>query len=177
MSCTEPARSPAMNALLPLRAVLVLSMTVATLMLQASCARSLPSDVDFDPPLFSPDAKNPAPLSVCVQTECPAPWATCPGGGLCTTDTSRDVQHCGSCNPCPKPPRSHHATAVCTGSKCAYACDELSADCNHDPADGCEVFTGNNPNNCGGCGDRLQDRGHLLEGRLRMPQRLHPVRR
>jgi hypothetical protein len=41
---------------------------------------------------------------------------------------------------------------VCADGKCLYACDELSADCNHRDSDGCEVYTGDDPNNCGGCG-------------------------
>lgn len=140
-----------MNPLL--RAAMVLPTIAVALTLQASCARSVASEIDSDPLLVSPNAKNPVPLTVCVATDCPPPWATCPGGGLCTTDTSRDIQHCGSCGTsCPKQPSSHHATSVCADGKCAIACDELSADCNHKASDGCEVFTGDDPNNCGGCG-------------------------
>lgn len=135
-----------------LRTAMVLAIAAVTLTLQASCARSVASEADSDPLLSSQDP-NPTPLTVCVATECPAPWATCPGGGLCTTNTSRDIEHCGSCGrACPDLQRSLHATAVCANSKCTLACDELSADCNHDDRDGCEVFTGNDPKNCGGCG-------------------------
>lgn len=140
-----------MNALL--RAAFVLSSAALALTLQASCARSVSSDDGSANALFSPDASAPAPLTACVETSCPAPWATCAGAGLCATDTSRDVDHCGSCDTaCPKHPPAHHATSVCAGSKCAIACDELSANCNQIDADGCEVFTGNDPNNCGACG-------------------------
>ncbi len=121
--------------------------------LEAACARSVTSDIPSDPAFVLPGAKNPTPLTVCVATECPAPWATCAGGGLCTVDTSRDVEHCGSCElACPHQPASHHATSVCSDSKCEIACDELAADCNHNPDDGCEVLTGEDPANCGGCG-------------------------
>lgn len=141
-----------MSALL--RAAILVPAAAMALLLQASCATSEPANVDPDPPLFLPDTKSPTPRDYCVQNVCPTPWATCPGGGLCTTDTSRDLSNCGACgHACPPPPPAHHATAVCAGSKCAYACDELSADCNHDHADGCEVFTGNDPKNCGGCGN------------------------
>lgn len=145
-----------MNALLRnARArAMVLSSAALALTLQASCARSVSTEGDPGPTLLAPDASTPAPLSVCVATECPYPWATCAGGGLCATDTSRDVDHCGSCaTSCLKQPSSHHATAVCAGGKCVIACEELSADCNHNEGDGCEVFTGDDPKNCGGCGN------------------------
>jgi hypothetical protein len=142
-----------MNAQTQLRAAVLLSMAAATLMLQASCARSDSADFDLNPPLISPNAINPAPLSVCIESACPAPWATCPGGELCATDTSSDIDHCGSCAPCPRPKRMLHAEAVCTGGKCAYACDALFADCNGKHTDGCEVYTGDDPLNCGGCGN------------------------
>lgn len=135
------------------RAAVLVPVAAATLILQAACARSVSSDGDSDPRLVSPGAQNPDALTACVATDCPAPWATCPNGGLCTTDTSRDIEHCGSCgHACPQPTAALHATSVCAKGKCVYACDELSADCNHDDADGCEIFTGDDPNNCGGCG-------------------------
>ena len=135
-------------------AVAVVAFAGAALMLQASCARSVDSDVPSDPSLVASGAKNPVALAVCVATECPAPWATCPDvPGLCTTNTNNDVLHCGSCDgECPAQPASHHATSLCANGKCAIACEELSADCNHDPSDGCEVLTADDPNNCGGCG-------------------------
>jgi len=142
-----------------LRAVLVVSLAAVALLLQAACARSVNDEIPFDPLLFAPDATKPAALVVCVQTTCPAPWATCPGeDGLCTTDTSRDVKHCGSCGtPCPRPRTSFHATAVCSGSKCALACDGLYADCNASEKDGCETSTSDDPKNCGGCGKVCND--------------------
>ncbi|MDB4939267.1 MAG: Tryptophan synthase alpha chain [Labilithrix sp.] len=129
-----------------------------TLTMQASCARSGGSEVDADPLLAPPESKNPVALAVCVSTDCPAPWATCGDAGLCKTNTSRDIEHCGACgNACPSMPKSFHATPVCSKSTCTIACDELSADCNHDAADGCEVFTGDDPKNCGGCGNVCKD--------------------
>ena len=168
--------SSPMNPLL--RAALVLATSVITLTLQASCARSVTSEGDSDPLLVSPSAQNPTPLTSCIATQCPLPWATCPNGvGLCTTDTSRDVDHCGSCdNACPHQPPSHHATSVCSDGKCAIACDALSADCNHIAADGCEIYTGDDPLNCGACGHACKAGEILLEGRLRLPERLRRVR-
>lgn len=142
-----------MNARPLLRAALASSVAVLATALQASCARSITDDAT-DPPLFSADAGDASPLNACVSTECPAPWATCPGErGPCTTDTSRDVRHCGACaNPCPRPPYAHHATSLCAGGTCEIACKELYADCNHALADGCETSTASDPKNCGACG-------------------------
>jgi hypothetical protein len=41
---------------------------------------------------------------------------------------------------------------LCAGGACTFACKEFFADCNHDPADGCEVYLYDDPQNCGGCG-------------------------
>ena len=121
------------------------------LLLEAACARSVNDGVGEDPQL-APNSGPVTPLSVCIATDCPAPWASC-GAGLCTTDTSRDVANCGGCdNACPQPERSLHASPICSGSACTFACDPFFADCNHLPADGCEVSTTDDPKNCGGCG-------------------------
>lgn len=144
-----------MNAHPLLRAAFGLFMAGSWMMLQASCARSVSSDLTGEPTLFAPDAGGVSALNQCVETQCPPPWATCPGeSGLCTINTSRDVRHCGSCGtPCPKLPLDQHATALCAGGKCAFACDDLFADCNHLPADGCETSTEKDPKNCGFCGN------------------------
>lgn len=138
------------------RIATVLAVGAVALMLEAACARSVDGDLP-ETTGFAPT--NPAPLTACVETSCPAPWATCPGkDGLCTTDTSRDVDHCGACgNACPQPQRSLHSTALCSHSACAIACDPLFADCNHDPVDGCEVSVADDPKNCGGCGLACKD--------------------
>jgi hypothetical protein len=146
-----------MNAVLRttrlVRVVAVAGIAAVALSMQASCARSVTSDADAEPLLAPPQATNPAELIACVATDCPPPWATCSAGGLCTTNTSRDLENCGACgHACPQLPTSFHATPVCSGSKCTIACDQLSADCNQNQADGCEVFTGDDPKNCGGCG-------------------------
>ena len=144
-----------MNALLrTANLASIAAIAAVTLTLQASCARSVDSSTDSDSRLLSPGGANPTPLSVCVATDCPAPWATCRDGGLCKTDTNRDVENCGGCGKaCPKPTGSLHASSVCDEGKCVYACAPLNADCNKKSADGCEVFTGDDPNNCGGCGN------------------------
>lgn len=138
------------------RTLLILATALGALGLQASCARSSGEDLGADPLLASPDAKNPAPLTACIATECPAPWGSC-GDGLCTTDMRTDIEHCGACgNACPEPPRSLHVIPLCTEGKCTFVCDELSADCNRIAKDGCEVFTGDDPKNCGACGNECK---------------------
>ena len=41
---------------------------------------------------------------------------------------------------------------TCTQGTCGVACAPGHADCNGDPADGCEVDTATDPGNCGACG-------------------------
>jgi hypothetical protein len=55
-------------------------------------------------------------------------------------DLGTDVDHCGGCaTPCPD---LAHAQEICSGSQCILgACDAAFADCNGDPADGCEWNT------------------------------------
>lgn len=131
---------------------------VLSVMLQAACARSVTTDGPGEAALFSPDSGI-AKDNLCISTECPPPWATCPGeSGLCTTDTSRDVDHCGACaNKCPRPPYDFHATTLCAAGKCILACKDLFADCNKAPADGCETETASDPKNCGFCGNACKE--------------------
>ncbi|MDB4944792.1 MAG: Tryptophan synthase alpha chain [Labilithrix sp.] len=143
-------RSPRSATVANATALVLLLLAVLT---ASACARSVDDGTDLNPPLFS-DGGDLGPTDYCIQKDCPPPLATCPGrDGLCTTDTSRDVDNCGGCGAaCPAQPPAHHATGLCTGGTCAYACDELFADCNKDAADGCEVYVGDDDRNCGGCG-------------------------
>ncbi len=69
-------------------------------------------------------------------------------GGTCTS-TDTDVMNCGTCmNRCSLP----RATAACAAGSCRIAsCDPGYADCNGNPADGCEVNTLTDPMRCGSC--------------------------
>lgn len=100
----------------------------------------------------SPDAGQ------CNAYECPLPYATCPGtSGLCTTNLSNDVAHCGSCdNECPNSlmiRRQLHASFICATGRCLMLCTPLAGDCNHLVDDGCETSLDKDPANCGLCGN------------------------
>jgi hypothetical protein len=86
--------------------------------------------------------------------ECAVPCArfgrtACPGGCY---DLLTDVNACGGCNsPC-RPPGPNQ-TRACKKGLCAYECQPGFADCNGDPADGCETNLRVHPGNCGACGN------------------------
>lgn len=145
-----------MNAHPALRAALVSAAAVA-LLVEASCARGV-DDEQFQPALLDPDA-GVVTQNLCVETQCPAPYATCPGvPGPCTVDLRSNVEHCGACGAaCPEPTRSTHGSYVCSGGQCRLACAPLYADCNNSPADGCETSTESDPANCGFCGNACDE--------------------
>ncbi len=71
----------------------------------------------------------------------------------CEADLATDVRNCGACgNTCPAVP---HGTPGCAADKCGVgACDAGYADCDGDPANGCEVNLANDPLNCAACGNK-----------------------
>ena len=84
---------------------------------------------------------------------CGAGMASC--SGTCV-DTSSDPANCGMCgNHCPSGPNS---TASCAGGLCGLTCTNPFADCDSNPANGCEVNlnngviqSGGSVNSCGAC--------------------------
>ena len=97
----------------------------------------------------------PCPAVANATTACVAGQCTfaCVGqrhacGGKCVLPT--DPTACGpACVACPQPPG---ARATCVKDRCGQECHDDFADCNKDPADGCEVKLRDNPANCGACG-------------------------
>ncbi|MBL8683386.1 MAG: hypothetical protein JNK05_29730 [Myxococcales bacterium] len=92
-------------------------------------------------------------MGTCGISTCVRPRADCnmnPGDG-CEVDTDTDVRHCGACNaPCATPA---NASPGCARGMCGIgACNPGFADCNMNPADGCEVNIALDPRNCGSCG-------------------------
>src|SRR6185369_17625105 len=66
------------------------------------------------------------------------------------TSTMSDAKNCGAC--------SHVCAGAdsvqgCMAGLCAItSCSQGFSDCDMDPRTGCEVSTGTDPMNCGGCG-------------------------
>ncbi len=90
-------------------------------------------------------------MGVCMRSECAPGRGDCDGiaSNGCETDITTSVGSCGACGNACAPP---HATPVCTAGHCGVAaCAAGWADCNHDPADGCEVDTTTDPGHCGSC--------------------------
>jgi hypothetical protein len=140
------------------RLAVVGACAAASILAQASCARSVSDPVTDGFSTLTPAEAGAVSDGLCISTDCPPPYATCPGSGLCTVNTTNDVHHCGSCeNACPALKWQDHATALCAGGKCTFACDEFFADCNQDPSDGCETFVFDDPKNCGACGNACKD--------------------
>jgi len=93
-------------------------------------------------------------------------YLSCTGGltncsGECV-DTATDLQHCGGCDtPCD----FDNAAAVCEEGECSMGeCETGWEDCNDDPADGCEVNTAGDRENCGECGYVCPDGLGCIDG-------------
>lgn len=86
-------------------------------------------------------------------SECPDGFANCDkkNDNACEVSTRTDLKNCGFCgNACNLP----HATAECSAGECRIAtdgCEKGYADCNGDPADGCEIDLKTNKLDCGAC--------------------------
>ena len=85
----------------------------------------------------------------------------CPGQTMCASgvpdlfacvSTDTDTENCGFCGfACPNV--GPHAKRSCERGGCSFECEPGWADCNLDPADGCEVNINTDPANCGKCGN------------------------
>jgi len=88
----------------------------------------------------------------CHIESCQSPWENCnedPEDG-CEVDTAGTASDCGGCgSECP----AINGTPRCVDATCAIDCAEGYADCNGDPADGCEVNISGDVLHCGGCDD------------------------
>jgi len=71
-------------------------------------------------------------------------------GGVCQ-DVRSDVANCGACGL--RCPGGDHGLPACAAGRCVLDCSTTGyADCDGDPANGCESALGSDPSNCGGCG-------------------------
>lgn len=88
----------------------------------------------------------------CAVGACDAGWADCDGSPAngCEVNLTADAANCGACNVvCPA---VANGTAACSASACGVgACDAGFGDCDGVAANGCEVSTTNDVNNCGAC--------------------------
>jgi hypothetical protein len=96
---------------------------------------------------------------VCIDTSvdtknCGACSNACAAGDLCCTgacvDPKTDVKNCSACgSAC----ATKNGTVACENAACVLkACDPGYADCDKSDANGCEVDTNVDPNNCAACG-------------------------
>jgi hypothetical protein len=87
----------------------------------------------------------------CSISSCAAGHADCNATVLdgCESNLMIDVQHCGKCTTsCTLP----NATATCNSGVCAIQnCNPGFADCDGNPANGCEINTNGDPTHCGLC--------------------------
>ncbi len=87
----------------------------------------------------------------CAIDQCMAPYANCDmmATNGCEVDTATTLAHCGRCgNACATRPRT---VTACTAGACTYVCEAGFADCNNNPADGCEVNLNSDAAHCGTC--------------------------
>ncbi len=122
---------------------------------------------------------------MCVGTECPAPFATCPGSGVgykCGVDLSRDSDNCGACgNEC-----LHYAslnmTSRCVNGQCEIECfNDVKnpgqidmRNCNGAVDDGCEANILSDPLNCGACGKQCSAGTPCIGGKCGCPTGYEP---
>lgn len=88
------------------------------------------------------------------QPECMCP----PGKTLCNeecVDVLTDASNCGGCGVrCSAlVPDSRNGRSSCSYGSCRFDCRQGWADCNGNPADGCETNLASDPRNCGSCGN------------------------
>jgi hypothetical protein len=88
----------------------------------------------------------------CAIGSCVNGYEDCDGSSAngCEAALKIDTANCGSCG---KPCAFAHATASCAFGACVLGgCDAGWANCDTDPATGCEVQTETDATNCGVCG-------------------------
>lgn len=79
-------------------------------------------------------------------SNCPGTCSGCPSGCV---NTSVDLMHCGGCRIACQP--FNRAEPTCSNSRCGIRCQSGWANCDNDPANGCEAELRINQQNCGSC--------------------------
>jgi hypothetical protein len=82
---------------------------------------------------------------------CPPDFADCDGEPMngCEGALSTSAENCGACGV--KCEAAAHQAPLCSAGACIRVCEAGFADCNGDPADGCEVDTTSDIAHCGAC--------------------------
>ena len=91
---------------------------------------------------------------VCGIGSCSPNFVDCDNnaGNGCEVNITTDVVNCGGCNK--KCSAVANGTPACSNASCGIgSCNMGTADCNKNPADGCEVFLASDGKNCGACGN------------------------
>ncbi len=99
-----------------------------------------------------PNASEQCLAGTCVLGACDAGFANCDGiaANGCEVNTNTSLANCGGCNQVCNLP---HASDSCVNGVCTLnSCNTGFADCDSNPANGCETNTNTNLANCGGCG-------------------------
>jgi hypothetical protein len=91
-------------------------------------------------------------MGACTIGGCTKNFSDCDKmvGDGCEVNYTVDVNNCGGCNM--KCQAVANATASCGGAMCKAICANGFVDCDMQYANGCEVSTQTDVNNCGGCG-------------------------
>ncbi|MBK8255919.1 MAG: hypothetical protein IPK82_25040 [Polyangiaceae bacterium] len=104
-------------------------------------------------PCVTPNGTPACSTGQCLVSACNVGFANCDGqvANGCEINTTNNVSNCGACgNVC----NLANATEACTGGACAVsACDAGYTNCDNQPANGCEIQTSADVNNCGACGN------------------------
>ena len=128
-------------------------------------AGSTTDDLDDSGPAGPPDLGSCSGPADCVidNTTCYLPQGVC-SGGMCDFEAKAAGSACDDGDPCTELDACDGfgfcdgTPKQCVGGECVMGqctvaeCDEGTADCNDDPADGCETLLGTN-SDCGGCGE------------------------
>jgi hypothetical protein len=94
----------------------------------------------------------------CQISSCQGTFRDCTGGTSdgCETNIANNDNNCGACGHVCRndiPANTNVADAGCAGTTCKVtSCEGTFADCDGSLANGCEVDTDSNANNCGFCG-------------------------
>jgi YD repeat-containing protein len=96
------------------------------------------------------------PSGSCQVTTCEAGWDNCDGqhANGCETELATSLDHCGGCGiAC----ANDHGTTACSAGACVPECAEGFADCDGNPANGCETNTKLTCGTCDASGTSCRD--------------------